>query len=238
MRVDLPAPFGPTRAMRSPRSTMRSTEPEHDLVPEGLADALELQDHPARLGRVGELEADLLALGRDLDALDLVELLDPALHLPGLGGLVAEAVDEGLGLLDLLRLPAVRLAQAIHVRLVVDHVLRIVAVVVGEGAQAHLGDALDRGVEEVAVVGDEHHRARVVVEVLLEPVARGQVEVVGGLVHQQQVRAGEQELGQGDAHLPAARELLALALLVLQGEAQALQHVGHPGLHLLAARGP
>ena len=36
----------------------------------------------------------------DLDALDFFEFLDADLHLLGLGGLVAEAVDEGFELLD------------------------------------------------------------------------------------------------------------------------------------------
>ena len=43
---------------------------------------------------------DGLLLLRDLDAFDLVELLDAALHLLGLGGLVAEAVDECFEVVD------------------------------------------------------------------------------------------------------------------------------------------
>ena len=235
--VDLPAPFGPTRAIRSPRSTIRSRWPRTTFGAVGLAHALELEHHPARARGLRELEVDLLPLGRDLDPLDLVELLDPALDLLGLGGLVAEAVDEDLGLLDLLALPAVRLAQALHPRGVLGDVVRVVAVVVGEGLEPDLGDALDGGVEEVAVVRDEHDRARVVGEVLLEPVARRQVEVVRRLVHQQQVGPREQQLGEGDAHLPAARELLGPSLLVGEREAEALQDVGHPGVDLVAARG-
>ena len=48
-----------------------------------------------------------LLFGRELDALDLVQFLDAALHLLGLGGLIAEAVDEGFQLLDALALVAV-----------------------------------------------------------------------------------------------------------------------------------
>jgi hypothetical protein len=40
----------------------------------------------------------------DLDALDLFEFLDAGLHLFGLGGLGAEAIDEGFEVLDLLAL--------------------------------------------------------------------------------------------------------------------------------------
>ena len=44
----------------------------------------------------------------DLDQLHFLQLLDPALHLPRLGGLVPEALDELLGLFDLLLLVLVR----------------------------------------------------------------------------------------------------------------------------------
>ena len=43
----------------------------------------------------------------DFDALDLFELLDARLHLLGLGGLGAEAVDEGFKVLDLVALVAI-----------------------------------------------------------------------------------------------------------------------------------
>ena len=71
-----------------------------------------------------------------------------------------------------------------------------------------VGDARHDGVEEVAVVRDEDHGVRVRAQVLLEPVAGVEVEMVGGLVEQQQVGPAEQQLGQRDAHLPAARERL------------------------------
>ncbi len=48
-------------------------------------------------------------------------------------------------------------------------------------------------------MGDRHHRAGVVAEELLQPFDRLGVEVVGRLVEQQQVGAGEQQAAQGDA---------------------------------------
>ncbi len=51
-------------------------------------------------------------------------------------------------------------------------------------------------VEEVAVVGDGDHRAGILVEVLLEPVDRFGVEVVGGLVEQQHVGLLEQKTAE------------------------------------------
>ena len=51
---------------------------------------------------------DGLLFGRKLDALDLLQFLDAALHLFRLGGLVAKAIDEGFELLDALALIAIR----------------------------------------------------------------------------------------------------------------------------------
>ena len=77
---------------------------EDEFLAVALGDVLKLgHDAAARLG-LGKRKMDGLLFGRQLDALDLVELLDPALHLLGFGGLVAEAVDERLQLLDALAL--------------------------------------------------------------------------------------------------------------------------------------
>ena len=57
------------------------------------------------------------------------------------------------------------------------------------------------------------------VEVLGEPIDGIAVEVVGGLVEQQQLRLGEQRHRDREFHLPAARELRDAAPLQLLGEA-------------------
>ena len=82
---------------------------------------------------------------------------------------------------------------------------------------------LDDGVEEVAVVRDQDHGVRIAAQVLLEPVAGLEVEVVGRLVEQQQPRLAQQQLGQRQAHLPAAREMLGRQLEVRRREAEAAQ---------------
>ena len=64
---------------------------------------------------------------------------------------------------------------------------------------------------------------RVGVQVLLEPVARLEVEVVGRLVEEQQVRLPEQQLRERDSHLPAAGEGFGRPLEVAGLEAQTLQ---------------
>ena len=65
----------------------------------------------------------------------------------------------------------------------------------------HMGDA---GIHERAVVGDEKHGAVVARQELLEPPDALKVEMVGRLVQKQQIWVAKQQLGEGDAHLPAA----------------------------------
>ena len=74
-----------------------------------------------------------------------------------------------------------------------------VVALVGEGAAAvELEDPLGDVVQEVPVVGDRDDGTRVLLQVLLEPEDGLGVQVVGGLVEQQQVGLLEQELAQGD----------------------------------------
>ena len=68
------------------------------------------------------------------------------------------------------------------------------------------------------------------VEILLEPVTGLEIEVVGRFVEQQQVGLIEQQLGEGDAHLPAAGKRFGRALEVGRLEAEALEN--GPGLQL------
>ena len=60
-----------------------------------LGEVLDLDDGAAAGWRLREAEVDGGFFLGDLDALDLFELLDARLHLLGLRGLSAEAVDEG-----------------------------------------------------------------------------------------------------------------------------------------------
>ena len=62
-------------------------------------------------------------------------------------------------------------------------------------------------VEEVAVVADDQHGPLELVDRALERLAGPDVEVVGRLVHDQQVGGGGAEAGQGRLGLLAAGEL-------------------------------
>ena len=132
-------------------------------------------------------------------------------------------MDERLDPLDLGLLPFVGLARELEPRLPLLEVPAVGHRVVGHAAVQDLGDVVDRNVEEVAVVRHHDDRARVGGEELLEPVARLEVEVIGGLVERQDVGAAEEQLRERDAHLPSARELGAVAVEVVRPEAEAAE---------------
>ena len=56
-------------------------------------------------------------------------------------------------------------------------------------------------------MGDHHEAAVAACQEALQPLARRQIQVVGGLVEEQQVGAAQQHPAQRDAHLPAAGQL-------------------------------
>ena len=160
------------------------------------------------------------------DRLELGQQFDARLRLARLGGLGAKAVDEGLqplalGLLLLGELEIERLALA---ALALEG--GVAAAIERELAGLEVQDPIDRVVEQVAIVADDDHRARIARDMLLQPERRLEVEVVGRLVEQQQVGRGEQRRGERHAHAPAAGEFAAGALLLGVGEAQAGEDFG------------
>ena len=83
----------------------------------------------------------------------------------------------------------------------------VVALPRNAGATIELENPAGHVVEEVAIVRHRHHRARIFLEEALEPRHRLGVEVVGGLVEQQQVgplTAAAGTARRGDARRPRA----------------------------------
>ena len=154
-----------------------------------LVDVLQADDVLAGARRRQEVERHRLAPPRRLDALDLLELLDPALHLRGMRGARLEALDE-LDLLGEHRLLALELRLLLL--LVQRALLLIEFVVAGIGRQRaavdldHLGDD---AVDELAVVRGHHQRALIALQELLEPDQAFEVEMVARLVQQHDVGA-------------------------------------------------
>ena len=187
-------------------------EHEREVVDEqpvavALAEVVGL-DHlvaETRTGRDRDLELRVAPLGRLGLRDQLVERVDARLAL-GLAGarrhadpleLAGERAPAGLVDLLLLREPLVLLLEP----------ARVVALPRNAVAAVELEDPARDVVEEVAVVGDRDDGAVVLVQVALEPRDRLGVEVVGGLVEQQQVGLREQQAGTarpGGAHRPTA----------------------------------
>ena len=126
----------------------------------------------------------------------------PALGLAGLGRhphplqLALQGALAGRRLLLLMGQPGLLLVEP----------RRVVALEREAPAAVELEDPLGHVVEEVAVVGDRHHRAGVLLQEPLQPVDRLGVEVVGGLVEEQQVGVGQQQPAQRHAAPLAARQ--------------------------------
>lgn len=171
---------------------------DQDLLAEGLVELVDLDDD--------------IAQTRARRDLDLLEVQLP--HLVGLGGhfLVTGQSRLGLGLpplgvgahplqlfLEALGTLGVLLPLDLETGLLGLQVLGVVALVTVQAAAVDLADPLGDVVEEVPVVGDGDDGAGVLREVLLQPLHGLGVQVVGGLVEEQQVGGLQQQLAQRDA---------------------------------------
>ena len=87
-----------------------------------------------------------------------------------------------------------------------DDVLVVAERVADELAVLELDDLAADRADEGAIVRHQHERARVLGEVRLEPLDRGQIEVVRRLVHQQEIGLAHQHLGQLEPAALAARQ--------------------------------
>src|SRR5438093_2272202 len=203
--VVLPAPFGPINA-----DDPAARQDEADLVHEEVL-AVRLA-HPLRLdhqvaeagaGRDGDAHRPLAPVRRLVRREQLLVARQPRLALRLARArrhahpleLAREGAPARRGLLLLLpEAPLLLLEPG-----------GVVALPRDAEAAVELQDPARDVVEEVAVVGDRHHRARVLLEVALEPRHRLGVEVVGGLVEEEQRGLPEEDLAERDAPALAAR---------------------------------
>ena len=190
---------------------------------------IELGDVLAGARRRAEVELDDAAALGGLDAVDLLQLLHPTLHLRGVARAGLEALDEG----DLLGEHGL-LARVLRLLLGGrDLPLLLVEVVVArirdEITPVDLHDLCDESVQELPIMGRHDQRAVEPAEELFEPDDGLDVEVVGRLVEEERVGAHEEDAGQRDAHLPPAGELADVVVHDLGAEAEA-------GEDLLCAR--
>ena len=183
-----------------------------------------------------KLEVHLLVVDLvDLNGHDLLQLLDAALHLHGLGGLVAETLYEVLNIGDFFLLILIGAELVLAAFGAEAHKLVVGHLIVHDFAAGDFHRAVGHVVDKGAVVAHEHHRAAAAGEEVFEPAYALDVEVVGRFVEQQHVGAAQQELCQFDAHAPAAGKLARGAVEVGAAEAEALQRALHFGTVVNAA---
>ena len=228
-RLDQRGLAGPVRAHQG--HVLAALEPQLGLVQEqlvagGQGRALQLQHHATAARGLVEPEAQPASVARRaLDPVHLVELLGARLRLARARA-GAEAGHEALEALDLRLLaldgaPERQLARR----------LLLAPGVPGPGEVARTPglELQHRGahrLEEPAVVGHEDHRGVHRREPLLQPFERGDVEVVGGLVEQQQVGVARERASQRGTGELAAREGVERTVEVALVEAQPA-HGGH-----------
>ena len=197
-------------------------------------------------GGAGNRTRSVLADFGGVDPFGL-EAGDPLLHVVRhrrLRRLGTEAVDDGLHLGDLLRLPCGELGLALLVLGPRPHVLGVRAAVLDDvpggvlGGPVEVQDPGDRLVEQVEVVADDEQRAAVRAHVAEEPLLGVDVEVVRRLVEAQDVAPGEQDAGELDASPLTTREHADRSVHARRVESEA--GPDRPGLALggVAARGP
>ena len=172
--------------------------------------------------------------GQLLDG-ELVQQLAAGSGLLGLGLVGGESGDKLLEFLDLVLVALV---------LLLDEVLHQLGGLVPEVVVAHVHldlvvvdvhDVGAHGVEEVTVVADHDDSAVVVQQEVVEPLHGGNVQVVGGLVQQQDVGVAEQGLCQQHLHLETGVQGLHVVIVQVHPNAQALENAAGVGLGLVAA---
>ena len=206
-----------------------------DVVAVGLVDAGQRGHAAAGARRLRKREVHLAARAGQLDALDTLQHLDAALHLAGLGRLVAEPLDEALDLGDALGLVARARLEQLAPGLALDQEVVVVARVHREAVGAEVGDRGDHPVQEIAVVRDHDHGPVVAGQEVLQPGEGGEVQVVGRLVQQQQRWRQQEQPRQRRPHAPAAGKLRQRAMQLVGPEAEAAQDGARRRLEPIAA---
>ena len=111
----------------------------------------------------------------------------------------------------------------------------VAAVKLGAAVQ-HLDDAVDGAVQEIAVMGNGDHGAVELIEIFLQPLGGLQVQMVGGLIQQQDIRILQNEASQIHAGLFAAGEVVEEPCAHIGVNGEAVCHLVDSGVGIVAAQ--
>jgi len=151
-----------------------------------------------------KLEAPFAPRAHRFDGLQSLEHLHAALRLACLGGLGTETIDE---LLQVRRGARITARSCILLALLFDQrefECTVVAGVAAHRSIRYMPGRFGGAVEKFTIVRDQDHSRRLALEPRLEPDHRVEVEMVGGLVEQQQIGRTEQGACEREPVAPAA----------------------------------
>src|SRR4051812_10226666 len=115
------------------------------------------------------------------------------------------------------------------------HVVVVISRIHAEAAVVQVRHVAAHARKEMPVVRDDHHGARAPVEHVLQPADALDVEVIGRLVQQQDLRLAEEGLREQHAQLPAGRDRAHRAVVLRDRHAQAEQQLARARLRGVAA---
>ena len=197
-------------------------------------DRVQAQQRVRQLERLRQVDADLALGAHGLGTGELGQPLHARLCLLGLAGLGLEAVDEGLQVraFGLFLLECDLLQTQVLGTLVLE--TRVVARVELGAAFVQVQRVGAQAVEELAVVRDHQQHAWVLLQPLLQPEHRIEVEVIGRFVEQQQVGRLHEGTGKVEAHAPATRKFGHGHAVGRRPEAEAMQQASSARLGVVA----
>ena len=183
-----------------------------------------------------KLELHHVAFLGQLDFLNLVERLDAALHLRRFGGMRFKAIDETLLFCQhrLLTGEGRLLIGLANGPLTLVKI--VIAGVRDDLAGIDLRDLGHQPVHEFAVVRSHQERAWKGLEKLFQPDDGFDIEVVGGLIHQEDIGPSEEHAGQRHAHFPSARKRADVAVDLVVRKAETMQYLARLRLEGVTAQ--
>ena len=104
-----------------------------------------------------------------------------------------------------------------------NNVLGVVDIIVVDGSASNLDGAICDIVKEGTVMAHQHNAAATLGKELLEPLDGFDVEVVGRLVEEEEIRSLQEDLGEFDTHAPPSRELTSGAIEIGAFKAEAYE---------------
>ena len=213
-------PVGPHQGPLLPAGHLEVHVLEGDGIAIAPAQALELETQRGALRRRGKTEVHGRPHRRRLDPLQAIEGPHAALNQSSLRGVVSEAADEALHSPDLLLLPLVGLRDLLELPAPALLVERVGPRLLAQAFLVQLHHGFDGRVQEMTVMGHQQDPRGSVPQKPLEPIPGLQVEKVGRLVEEQQVRPLAQHPRQSHPHPPALGQLADRTIEAVAGKAQ------------------